>query len=173
LGGRGALSATYFDDLYFDMIGSGANYVYYNIGSVVADGAELSAAYHASPRFDCLVNYTYTWTKQNNGLPQPRVPEDLYSLSLQYRCTDTLNFDLNGEYVGKRYDMDYLSNPMLSPVPESLSSYTLINLAVQYKVRPNYKLFARIDNLTNVDYETIYSYRTPGRGIYGGITAQL
>jgi vitamin B12 transporter len=106
-------------------------------------------------------------------LAQPRVPEDLYSASVEYSCTDKLSFDLNGQYVGKRYDLDYLANPMLPPVQVSLSSYALVNLAVQYKICPTYKLFARVDNLTNADYETIYSYRTAGRGIYGGVTAEL
>jgi vitamin B12 transporter len=49
----------------------------------------------------------------------------------------------------------------------------LINLAADYKIGTNDKLFARVDNLTNADYETIYSYRTPGRGVYAGFTVDL
>ncbi len=64
-------------------------------------------------------------------------------------------------YTGERYND--VNNQ------EKLKSYSLINLSAEYKLNKYLKLFGRIDNLFNSDYEEVKNYGTPDCSFYTGI----
>ncbi|MDR3709199.1 MAG: TonB-dependent receptor [Capsulimonadaceae bacterium] len=169
LGGRGAVSATYFNTQYKDMIVNAQSYpfAYSNLRTAMSTGVEAAGSYKVARKLDLNLSYTYTHAHDNSGAPLLRRPNDMYAASLHYQWTKKLSFNATEQTVSDRLD----TNGSVAPV--TLSTYTLINLAAQYDMSPRYKLFARIDNVTNADYVEVYSYRAAGRGIYGGITAEL
>ncbi len=168
LKGRGSVSATYYNDRYLNLFSyNPVTFQTINIGQATADGAELDAGYNLGAKLNIDLNYTYTRARDNFGKALDRRPGTLYAASIQYRATTKLSFDVTGQYVGNRNDTDGTAVPVVLP------SYTLINLASEYKVGPTVKVFARIENLTNADYQEDYSYRSAGRGIYGGFSTQL
>jgi len=61
-------------------------------------------------------------------------------------------------HVGSRYD----DAANLSP----LGGYTIADLNAGYTLSGNWRLQARLNNLTNRRYETILGYNQPGRGIF-------
>ena len=50
-----------------------------------------------------------------------------------------------------------------------MDSYTLVHAAGSYDIVENFQAFIRLDNILNVEYETVKGYGTPGFSIYGGI----
>ena len=48
----------------------------------------------------------------------------------------------------------------------TLGGYGVVNLTARYQVTKSWFVSARLDNLTNKNYELAYSYNTPGRGAY-------
>ena len=49
-------------------------------------------------------------------------------------------------------------------------AYAIANLAGSYNLNPYVKLFARIDNLFNKEYQEVYGYGTTRLAGYAGVT---
>ena len=47
--------------------------------------------------------------------------------------------------------------------------YTIVNVAANYDVDANTKVFARVDNLFDLHYQDPNGFLRPGLGVYGGI----
>ena len=54
-----------------------------------------------------------------------------------------------------------------------LDDYTLLNLNAAYQISEAVKAYARIENATDEDYETVSGYGAPGRAAYIGVTTQF
>ena len=65
-------------------------------------------------------------------------------------------------YVGSRYND--------SENTTRLSGYTLINLTASRPITRDWRLLARIDNVTDKDYVQIQGYNTPGRTLFVGLS---
>ena len=57
----------------------------------------------------------------------------------------------------------------LRPKKTKLVSYQIVNINGSFKINNNVKIFARVDNLFDEDYEEVIGYQTPGVGYYTGI----
>ena len=60
--------------------------------------------------------------------------------------------------------------------PTRMAGYSLLNLFSEFRLNTNWKLFGRIDNLLNKDYELAHSstppvavYGVPGRTFFVGL----
>jgi len=53
-----------------------------------------------------------------------------------------------------------------------LAAYQLMNLNANYRVDEHFNLSARVDNLFNRNYAETYSYQTPGRTLFVGLSYQ-
>jgi vitamin B12 transporter len=71
--------------------------------------------------------------------------------------------NLDASYVGERRDWGGVI----------LESYALVNLAGAWKIGEAVQLQARIENLTDVEYEHADGYGTMGRSAYLGVKAGL
>lgn len=166
--GDGAVSATYFNNRYTNLFSyDPVTFRTINVGKVTAPGVEAAVSYRLGSRLNVNADYTYTRARSDQNPPLDRRPDNLYAASLEYRCSRQWSFNLNGNYVGERYDTDGTA------VPVTMPAYTLLNLAAEYQPATRLKLFARLDNLTNTDYQEDYSYRSAGRGLYGGLAFEL
>ncbi len=165
---RGAFSATYFHNDYHNLIdytqNGTPNGQYENVSTAGAHGVELIASYRAASQLRLSLNYTYTKTHGADGKPLARRPASVYGATLNYQAAPRLGFNLDGVYVGDRLD------PGPYPKVVNLPSYTVFNLAGDYKLAPDYSAFLRVDNLFDKHYEEVYSYRSASRGLYGGLT---
>ncbi len=54
----------------------------------------------------------------------------------------------------------------------SLGGYVLTNLNARYALSKSVSLFARVDNLFDRDYQTVYGYNQPPRGVFAGLRWQ-
>ena len=52
----------------------------------------------------------------------------------------------------------------------NLPDYTVLRLVGSYSINEHLSVFARIENLTNADYQEVYGYPALPRGYFGGVT---
>ncbi|HET8748970.1 MAG TPA: TonB-dependent receptor [Ramlibacter sp.] len=57
-------------------------------------------------------------------------------------------------------------------VPVRLAGYGVLDLTASYTVSPQVKLFGRVENVFDRDYETAFGYRQAGRGVFVGVRWQ-
>lgn len=49
---------------------------------------------------------------------------------------------------------------------KTLGGYGLLNLVGRYQITPDWALSARVENVTNKNYQLVYPYNTPSRGVF-------
>ncbi|MBL8270854.1 MAG: TonB-dependent receptor [Steroidobacter sp.] len=132
--------------------------VYENYGATLREGVEVSARWTPVESFEFAAVYGITDTKveQNAdarllGLSVAGVPETSGSLELTYRPFADWSFNAFWRYVGE-YEVDALNTLQAD-------NYDLLDLGVSYTQRGerNYRVYARLDNVTDEKYATSVS----------------
>ena len=182
LNNRLTLSGGYFWSRYRDMIvaqqsadvcGSSfgfANYCAQNIGLVSTKGWEASVKYAVVrdvpliKSLDVQAQYTNTLTRnlvQQPGNRAPRMPVDQWSMIISYQPIDPVRVNLEGRYVGSRFDD--VNNQ------QKMRAFDVWNLSATYDVTNRVQTYVRADNIFNEKYEEIQFYGTPVRSIFVGL----
>lgn len=143
--------------------------IYMNKAKVLTQGAESQLSLVPLQTFSMVFGYTYTEAKNLvTGSRLLKRPFHQGSLNLNWRFISKANVNLGMKYVGERVAKDYSTGDRLS-----LNEYSKIDIAVSYQIIKYTKLHARVENLMDTDYETVYGYNMPGRAYYGGISAHF
>jgi len=140
---------------------------YYNIKSAETSGLELSADAILWPSvLKATGSYTYLHAVNlDTNLPLSRRPENSGSLTLTYTGIENFEFGVIATYVGERFNNDAKTAAALVP----LDAYTKVDLTASYKINPETTLYARLENLTNVEYQDAFGYNNAGRSGYVGL----
>ena len=72
-------------------------------------------------------------------------------------------FTLEGDYTGRRPDIDNLGNPV------SLGSHLVYNFNYAYNFTEKFSTYTRVKNILGIDYEDVYGYGTGGRAATLGL----
>ncbi|MEO7198859.1 MAG: TonB-dependent receptor [Dokdonella sp.] len=144
------LSSTRVSDL---ISFTGANFSAENIARAKLDSAELT--YTAN-------SVEWSWhsavtllnaRNQDTGQQLLRRAKRKFSSSLDHTFNAGLQAGAELIYVGPRDDVGM----------RRLPGYTLLNLRANWTFAPDWKLGARVENVTDRDYEMAYGFNTPGR----------
>lgn len=140
-----------------------------NTAEAESYGFELTAT--VTPLDDLTMRAGYTWTKtedKSTGMDLLRRPENKVFFETNYRFSKKGNFNLEIAYVGHREDLVY--DPVTwAAMRVKLGRYMLANLAASYDVTKWLRLFGRVDNLLDREYEEVSGYGTHGISGYGGL----
>ena len=184
LNDRVFLSAGYFWNRYqnlilsvFDPVGCAAipdtqGFCAQNIGTSRAEGIEASAKAQLirdEPWIKSLalqLQYTYTSTNdltagENQDTRLPKWPLNQWSAILSYQPIEALRANLEGRYVGQRYNI--VGNK------DSIPSFVVWNLSATYDVNTHMQAYVRADNIFNEKYEEVLFFGTPIRSVFGGV----
>ena len=164
---------TYFHNTFNNLFGFSSNFKVFNIKKARSEGVEFYMTFNSNDKINISANYTYTISKDESGsksIPLLRRPENKASLTFNYNVIRNTNLNLQVNYTGISYDNDFSSFPAKSIV---LKSHTIINAAASYNLLNNIKLYGRIVNLLNTDYEEVFGYATARRSVYMGIKFNL
>jgi vitamin B12 transporter len=186
---RVTLSATYFLTHFKNLIefedcpGSplcgtvGSEFGYYaNFDRAKASGVELQAAATLTSALTVSANYSHIKTEDDTpgsatyGQQLYQRPEDAANLSVTYAWPHSVKTTVAARYGGASLDENFNVYPTATV---RLGGYTLFDLRASYDVTARLELYARVDNLTNKYYETIYQYGTWGRTAFLGVRAKL
>ncbi len=132
-----------------------------NIGSAILKGFENTLNLNLTDHFSLKMSYTYLDSEDKEKEKYlPYKPSHKLFFSIDYTLS---NFSFIADYIftEKRY-ADKENRQILS-------SYSLINLSTNYKLRPNLIIFGRAENILNTNYEEVKNYNTPGRSLYIGV----
>ncbi|HEX2115205.1 MAG TPA: TonB-dependent receptor [Alphaproteobacteria bacterium] len=171
LGGRAAIELTYFANRIEGLIEGFGSTARNLPGEARADGIELSGRYGLLDALDLVASYTFTDTRDADGSALVRRPRHVGSVVATYRflekrATATLGVDYNGD----RRDLVFF--PFPQPTQRFLfDDYTLVRLTGSYRLTDGVKLFARIENALNQQYEDAFSFASPGRAAFAGVRA--
>jgi vitamin B12 transporter len=154
------LRATLFDNRYTDLIGNDAMFNRINIGRARTRGLELAYAGRIGATG---VRAGATWQD----------PVDLDAdTQLQRRARTLANVALTRDVGAWQFGGDAHAVGRRPDAGRTMGGYTVVDLTASYRVSPQLKLFGRVENLLDRQYETIYGYRQAGRGAFVGLTWQ-
>lgn len=138
-------------------------FCYYNVGQASIRGVTLSGKQHFN-NYD--MDASLDWL-------DPRDASSGRVLSLRARRVLSLGLNrrLAGWQLGAQVQalgqrFDDAANSRVLP------GYALFNLNANTSLRKSWKLVVRIDNLTDVQYQQVAGYATPGRTFYAGLQWQ-
>jgi vitamin B12 transporter len=175
---RLTLSGGFFWNRFRDMIVSQASstscgpfgFCAENIGLVSTKGWEASVKYAVVKdmpfikSLDVQAQYTNTLTRNLDEQPgnrAPRIPVDQWSMIISYQPINPLRVNLEGRYVGSRFN-DVNNQEKMRP-------FDVWNLSASYDVTNRVQTYLRLDNIFNEKYEEIRLFGTPVRSIFVGL----
>jgi vitamin B12 transporter len=108
---------------------------------------------------------------ENSGLFLPRRARNTANLAADYKL-GKVNLGANLTYSGQtnEYSIKYANDGSTSTSVLTNNPYTLLSLYSSYEFEPHWKVFARWNNVTNSQYQTIYGYNNMGSNIFAGIS---
>ncbi len=154
------LRVVLFNNRYADLIANDVNYTRVNIGAARNQGVELS----------------YNGTLANTGVHASATSQDPIDLvtgkRLTLRAATLANLGLgrdfgvwnlvaNLRYSGSRPDGSH-----------TLASYSVFDLSAQCTITPELKATARVQNVADRHYETVYGYNQAARSLVLGLNWQ-
>ncbi len=171
--GRYSLGATYFHNLFTDMIEFSFDPAaflgqYVNVNRALAHGAEIElhgrpAAFHERLRIDGAYVYTSTQILQaplatdpllSAGAPLLRRPRQAANALLSYSGL-RWGAELGGSFVGRRADSDFLG---LTPPITHAPGYALVTTGGWLGLTHRVTAYANVENLLNRQYEEVVGY---------------
>jgi vitamin B12 transporter len=154
-------TATYFDQKYDNLI---SGWPPVNISKAEVKGIEAGISAKPTDHLTVWTVYTYMDTEdKDTGQHLVRRPKDKFNVTAEY-SVEGLTLLAGYTFVGEVFD---------TIAQRNLESYSLINISGDYKLTKNIKLFGRIDNLLDEDYESAGGYNSPGFSVFTGVKFEI
>ena len=112
------------------------------------------------------LNYTHLSAKDSEEKELARRPKNQIGFGADYYGIDKFHFNVNGYYIGDRYDESNKSGA-------ETGNYTLWNTVVDYDINKTFSTYLKVDNLFDKYYQTIDGYATAERSAYLGLKANF
>ncbi len=137
------------------------------------NGIELSLKSQLSDSISVSGTYTYLDASEpdvaGNDRTEIRRPAHQWSGQINYSfLSNKANLNVNIDYIGDRRDIDFSTSNRLT-----LDDYTRIDLALNYKLNDSIKMFARINNLFDEEYQDVFGFETEEFSGLAGIEIKL
>ncbi|MDA8625510.1 TonB-dependent receptor [Alphaproteobacteria bacterium] len=139
-------------------------------GDSKSQGYEMRLNLQLSDTTSIAANYTKLDAVKESGERDIRRPEDTLNVSVNHEVSDFLHVGGQVQVVKNVTDTNFSVFPNVD-VP--LDDHTLLNLHASYQLPSSSKVYARIENALDEDYETALGYGTPGRAFYIGVSSSF
>lgn len=152
--------ATVFDNRYADLFGFDASFHRINIGHARNKGVEL------------------TWGGRigayaiDAGLTSQDPRDEDTGGRLQRRAATLAKLGVSRERGPWQWGANLRTGGSRPDAGQVLGRYAVLDLTASYRVTPEARVFGRIENAGDRQYETVYGYRQPGRGVFVGLAWQ-
>lgn len=141
--------------------------IYKNLdGTSTFEGVEISYKRELISDLLTSVNYTYLEAKDSQKKDLARRAKDSLKFGVDYYGINKFHFNVNGEYVGDRYNG-------ANRTGRETGNYTLWNSVVNYEINKTFSTYLKVDNIFNKYYQTIDGYATAERSAYLGLKANF
>jgi vitamin B12 transporter len=95
----------------------------------------------------------------------PRRPRETANISFDYQTPIGVEVGGAVRWLGKSYDN--------ATNRRELAGYTLVDIRAELPIAEKLRLFARVENLFDENYMTVYRYGSLGRSIYAGLRGRF
>jgi vitamin B12 transporter len=134
-----------------------------NVSSARTHGFESFAAFALAPRLSLRIDHTALVAEDDDGEDLKRRPGHQLSARLELSPLDRVTLSLGARYVGEREDFDFNTG-----ADRTLDDYTVAGIAASWEPRKGLRIFGRIDNLFDRDYDDPHGYESrPFTGYVG------
>ncbi len=159
--------ALWFNSDFTDMFGFDPNtFQTININSTTAEGSEVYAQYNHRD-FGARLDYTYTKsTDQADGAQLVRRPKNKISGRATINPGERFDASLSVTHVGSRGDLNF---DVFPSERVRLNPYTLVGLGASYQLSELWRVFGRVENMFDEEYEEVLFFGTPGRAVSVGL----
>ncbi|MBV1878965.1 MAG: TonB-dependent receptor [Pseudomonadales bacterium] len=148
------------DEIFFDSF-SFSGYLQAN-GDSTSKGIELSLDYAFNSNWTLIANHTLNKAELTDGNIRPRSPKKLANLGLEFSSNnDQLTIVTN---IRLAHDADSIITG------QKLDNHEVFDLNIIYRPQARLRVFARIENLGNVNYEEIRGFNTARATTYVGFS---
>ena len=160
---------TYFETKTSDMIeyvaNSWPNTQYENLkGDTTFKGYEFAYKKDIIEDMILNLNYTHLSAKDDDKQDLARRAKRQLGFALDYYGISKFHFNVNGQYIGDRYDKDNKDGA-------KTGNYTVWNSVINYDINKTFKAYLKVDNLFDKYYQTVSKYGTAERSAYVGLKA--
>ncbi len=170
IGERLSLALTYFETRYRNLIQFNYGSGYLNVGRASSRGLEASLQANLLQPLSFRASWTHLRSRDlDSGSPLLRRPENSLHLDLTF-VQRALSIAAELNYLGSRFDINYSAYPAETV---KLKPAALVNLLLNYELKPQLTVFLHIQNLLNTRYELIYGYGSPGATFTTGFKLKL
>ncbi|MGH1429495.1 MAG: TonB-dependent receptor plug domain-containing protein [Neptuniibacter sp.] len=122
-------------------------------------GLELSAFFEPADNLTLSASYTYTDSDDGTGQELVRRAKHIASINSSYLFANAKTRLSGGlQYNGKQDDLEF--DAFFTPNRVTLDSYTLANIALSHDISDTVRVFGRIENLLDEEYEEVVTYGT-------------
>ena len=142
-------------------------------GTSTREGLELSMSTELPHGFSLQTNYTYLdATELDSGrgrrVDEVRRPRHTANfLASWVSPNEKIKLNTHVTHSGRFFDLDFSQFPSART---KLKSYTLVGMNLNYKTTKRSKIFLKLDNVFDEDYEEIIGFKTPGLAINAGVS---
>jgi vitamin B12 transporter len=172
---RVRFGANYFHNNLSNVIGLDSLFQTLNLGSAETQGVEVFLSFNPIRDLMLAVNYTYLDTEKTSALDiaqlegarLPRRPRNEFYISASYLWFKRLRTGIEAKYVNAREELNF-GGPNFD-----IEDYTVVRLMAEYEVTRNFRIIARIENLTNQKYAEVFGYPNPGTAYYAGFNLKF
>jgi len=165
------VDATYFRSALRDEIVSLFPSVANDSGKSRREGVELAGQLKLG-QVSVNGSYTYLHATDPDGTPEVRRPKHQASVEVAalFAPASRAGVSAGVIYNGQMFDTDfrnYFANGFVAE-KSPLTSYTVVRLALTFRITDRIEVFGRIENALDEKYQEALSYATPRRSAYGG-----
>lgn len=188
LDGTVELDLSFFRNKFKNMIAysgtpfeNGTNYE--NINRTESKGVEAVISLYPNDSLNLSAGYTYTDAEVTDdggagaaafskGKKLIRIPEHSFSFNAGY-SKNAFDLSLSGNYAGARDDVNWSTFPGTRVRNDS---FFIVDAAASWEISvkrfvDKIRLFSRVNNLFNTDYEDVFGFSSPGFSMISGISA--
>jgi vitamin B12 transporter len=165
LDGQAVLDVTYFRNDFTDLINFPfPTFVATNIDRAFSGGVEVLGSFEWDDQTSITASYTNTKTlDKTTQRPLLRRPRHKFNVGVNRRfLEDDANLSLNLRFNGDRPDFGTV-----------LDEAMVLDIAGSLQLTDRVKLFARVDNATDAEYEEVFSFQTARLSAYGGVVIEF
>lgn len=170
--GAFVISATYFNNDIQDLIVFTGDFLtgsYKNVSRVETSGVELGGEWRPAGWIRFRASYTYLdATDATTGARLRRRPEQVAKATVAIEPFAGLHIAATVLHQSSHYNADYDPNQPDKDL-QKVDGYTRFDLSADYAFNKATTLFVRAENLTDVEYQEVRSFNTPGRSAYVGM----
>ena len=161
------LEATLFDQsisnaIFFDLL-SFSGYLQ-DEGRSASSGIELVADYRITEMLRVSGNYTYNKTERPDGSQRLRRPNHLFNFGLRFASLNN-KMTMNAFYRSQAEAIDVGDT--------ALEDFGVLDLTAAFQINETLRIYGRLENALDEDYQEISDYNTAGFAAYVGISLKL